>query len=144
MWDAWCPWELAAQRERGRCACSWRTRWKCHFYKATSSKGHGKQQWLAVSPRSLANVLPSICIFYLFLYPFLGRRHRRSFPFLSFPWLDSFAPSPWHLSPDPPLVARPWIFRVCPVLLRFGTHILLSSKVDKGFGPGKEGLPVIL
>lgn len=65
-------------------------------------------------------------------------------PFLSFPWLDSFAPSPWHLSPDPPLVARPWIFRVCPVLLRFGTHILLSSKVDKGFGPGKEGLPVIL
>lgn len=64
--------------------------------------------------RSLANVLPSICIFYLFLYPFSG----------------SFAK---HLSSGPPLVARPWIFRVCPVFLHFGTHILLSSKVDKGF-----------
>lgn len=30
-------------------------------------------------------------------------------------------------------MARPWIFRVCPVFLHFGTHILLSSKVDKGF-----------
>jgi len=115
MCDAWCPWELETERLGGNDG-------NVIFTRRTSSKGHGKHT--AVSPirisrRSLENVLPSICIFYLFLYPFSG-------------WRSLSVPAE-HLSSSPPLVARPWIFRVCPVLLHFGTHILLSSKVDKGF-----------
>lgn len=81
---------------------------------------------------SLRGVWQMYCLLFAFsIYFFIP-----FFCWLALPQRSSFAE---HLSSGPPLVARPWIFRVCPVLLHFGTHILLSSKVDKGFARTGSG-----